>query len=103
MSIDLSYEELQRRYTQLAEAMGADLNAATHNDCIQIATVLNRVKTAIVHERPEETGAYFICGESDQKDDADGLPDRIMICPAHGLNGFAVYKKERNWKDFSGS
>lgn len=102
MTDKLSYEDLQRRYFQLMRAMGADPKLATHEDCLKVAETLNRVKTAIIHERPEDTGAYFITGESDEKG-PDGLPERIMICPAYGLNGVAVYKKERNWKNFDGS
>lgn len=102
MENDLSYEELQRRYVQLATAMGADINLATHEDCLNVAGILNRVKTAIVHSRPEETGAFFVCGASD-KLGADGLPDSIMICPAAGLDGFAIYKKTRDWFEASGT
>lgn len=98
----ISYDELQRRYRQLAETMGADLDQATHEDCLQVATILNRVKEAIAHSHPEETGSFFICGASDEND-KDGLPNRVMVCPAYGLNGFAVYKKERNWTDASGT
>ena len=47
MENKLSYEDLQRRYTQLAEAMGADLSVASHEDCLQVAVILNKVKTAI--------------------------------------------------------
>jgi hypothetical protein len=102
MEDKISYEELQRRYKQLAESMGADATKASHSDCIQIANVLNKIKTAIVHERFEETGAYFIAGESGDLD-KDGLPDRIMICPTYGLNGVAIYKKEKHWEDGSGT
>ena len=96
MENELSYEDLQRRYQQLAEAMGADTNVATHEDCVQTALILNKVKTAIVHERAEDTGAYFITGEMGEKDDV-GLPDQILICPTYGLAGFAVYTKTRNY------
>ena len=95
---ELSYEDLQRRYQQLAEAMGADTTLATHEDCLKVATILNKVKTAIIHERAEDTGAYFITGELGEKDDV-GLPDQIMICPTMGLAGFALYKKSRNYSE----
>lgn len=98
----ISYEELSRRYFQLVAALGADLDKATHEDALHVATVLNRVKTSIIHDRAEETGAYFICGEAGQKDQ-DGLPNRIMICPTMGVNGFAVYRKEVDWKNADGS
>ena len=102
MENDLSYEELQRRYVQLAQAMGADINLATHEDCLSVATILNRVKEAIIHTRPEDTGSYFITGESGEKG-PDGLPEHILVCPAYGLNGVAVYKKVRDWREGSGT
>ena len=35
---------------------------------------------------------YFICGEGGEKD-KNGLPDRIHICPAYGVDWFQVYEK----------
>lgn len=35
---------------------------------------------------------YFICGEMGQKD-KNGLPDKIMVCPAYGVDWFQVYEK----------
>jgi hypothetical protein len=93
-----SYEELQRRYIQLAAAMGADINKATHEDCVHVAQILNKVKVAITHERAEDTGAYFITGESGSKDES-GLPENIMICPTYGLAGFAMYTKITNYSE----
>lgn len=83
---------LQRNYAQLATALGADLDAATHEDCIEVALALNRIKTAIVHSRPEETGALFITGMSGRKDKL-GLPEFISVCPTYGLDSFQTYKK----------
>jgi len=44
------------------------------------------------HSTPEKSGAFFICGEGGERD-STGLPEMIMVCPAYGLDGFAVYKK----------
>jgi hypothetical protein len=33
----------------------------------------------------------FICGGSEEKDSM-GLPKTLFICPAYGLDGFAIYK-----------
>ena len=41
-------------------------------------------------------GVFFICGEGGTKDDM-GLPEKIMVCPAYGLDGFAVYTKTSNY------
>jgi hypothetical protein len=38
---------------------------------------------------------YFICGEGGVKD-ANGLPDKIYICPAYGVDWFQVYTKQDN-------
>lgn len=35
---------------------------------------------------------YFICGEGGSKD-ANGLPDRISICPAYGSDVVVLYEK----------
>jgi hypothetical protein len=29
--------------------------------------------------------------------DSMGLPEKIMVCPTHGLDGFASYKKDRDY------
>lgn len=42
----------------------------------------------------QSTG-YFICGEIGKKD-SNNLPDRIMVCPAYGLDWFVVYEKTNN-------
>ena len=35
---------------------------------------------------------YFICGELGEKD-SNGLPNKIMICPAYGVDWFQIYEK----------
>lgn len=45
---------------------------------------------------PEKSGHFFICGEAGEKDTM-GLPDKIFVCPTYGLDGFAVYKKDRDY------
>ena len=48
------------------------------------------------HSSAEKTGAFFICGESGDKDDI-GLPEYISVCPAYGLDGIALYKKHKEY------
>ena len=48
------------------------------------------------HSTPEKSGAFFVCGEGGEKDDM-GLPEMIMVCPAYGLDGFAIYKKTTDY------
>jgi hypothetical protein len=50
----------------------------------------------IKHGNPENSGYFFICGEAGEKDSM-GLPEKIMVCPAYGLDGFASYKKDRDY------
>ena len=35
---------------------------------------------------------YFICGEGGEKD-KNGLPERIHICPAYGVDWFQIYER----------
>lgn len=53
--------------------------------------LITKFRTIVAHATPERTGQYFICGGSEIS--ADGLPELVMICPAYGLDGFAVYHK----------
>lgn len=34
----------------------------------------------------------FLCGASTKKDE-QGLPDYVLVCPAQGAEGYAIYKK----------
>ncbi len=59
----------------------------------------NQKLTKIIeHMFDDREGIYFISGEFGEKDSM-GLPESIMICPAHGLDGVAVYTKT---KDYTG-
>ena len=55
-----------------------------------------KLKTIIRHLFPEKTGLYFVCGESGDKDRM-GLPEKILVCPSHGVDGFAVYSKSSEY------
>jgi hypothetical protein len=41
-------------------------------------------------------GVYFICGEGGEKDSMN-LPQKLLVCPAYGLDGFAVYTKSSDY------
>jgi hypothetical protein len=41
-------------------------------------------------------GVYFICGEGGEKDRM-GLPTKLLVCPAYGLDGFAIYTKTSDY------
>lgn len=60
--------------------------------------MLEKVKKILIHSSAEKLqGVYFICGEAGEKDPM-GLPEYISVCPAYGSDGFAMYKK---YKDYS--
>ena len=54
---------------------------------------LRKLETIIKHEvLAEKLGnTYFICGELGPKDSC-GLPDKILVCPAYGVDFFHVYQ-----------
>jgi len=54
----------------------------------------DRLHTLLVHEYPEASGSYFICGATGEKD-TQGLPEYLMICPAYGADARCtqMYKK----------
>jgi len=56
-----------------------------------------KLKNILRKAFPEKSGHYFICGESGEKD-TRGLPDRVFVCPAYGLDGFQVYKKDGKYR-----
>jgi len=58
--------------------------------------LFQKLKKIWIHSSPEKSGTYFICGEGGEKDDM-GLPDRIFVCPSYGLDGMAMYKKEKDY------
>ena len=55
---------------------------------------LRKLKSLIKHELlAEKLGEiYFICGEGGEKN-KNGLPERIHICPAYGVDWFQVYER----------
>lgn len=51
------------------------------------------LKSIFMHLNPDKfEDVCFICGQSGSKDKF-GLPDKLLVCPAYGLDGFAVYTK----------
>jgi hypothetical protein len=54
---------------------------------------LRAMKNIVRHQLAEKLGnVYFICGESGEKD-RNGLPQRILVCPAYGVDWFEVYER----------
>ena len=59
--------------------------------------LFQKLKTILKQSKAETLdGVYFICGEGGEKDSM-GLPEFISVCPAFGLDGFAMYKKHTEY------
>jgi len=58
--------------------------------------LFERLKNIWMHSAPKQSGKYFICGEGGEKDQV-GLPEKILVCPAYGSDGFAVYTKTTDY------
>jgi hypothetical protein len=54
------------------------------------ARLVEELKRLYGVERP------FICGTAGQVD-ADGMNEYILVCPMHGADGFALYKKHKDY------
>ena len=58
---------------------------------------LRKVHKMVRHLSAEKLdGVFFICGEAGAKDNM-GLPEKILVCPAYGLDGFAIYTKTSDY------
>lgn len=56
-----------------------------------------RLRSIFIHSMSKHhNDVFFICGEAGEKD-MMGLPEKIMVCPASGLDGFAVYTKTTDY------
>jgi len=53
------------------------------------ARLVEELKRLYGVERP------FICGEVGNKGN-DDMPEYILVCPAYGADGFAMYKKHKD-------
>jgi len=59
--------------------------------------LFQKLNKIFVHANADKyQGVYFICGEGGEKDQM-GLPEIITVCPAMGLDGFATYKKHKDY------
>ena len=59
---------------------------------LKMAEENERLKTIIRHAASGRTDLFFICGQAGHVDE-HGLPYQIMVCPALGSDGFAIYTK----------
>jgi hypothetical protein len=54
------------------------------------ARLVEELKRLYGVERP------FICGTAGKVDD-DGMAEYILVCPMYGADGFAMYKKHKDY------
>lgn len=91
---------MQENFDSLVEALGyqSDMFNTVEDmgKLVKVAKYLQKVKTALLTSEPEKSGALFITGVSGERDDM-GLPEYISVCPTHGLDGFAMYKKHTEY------
>jgi len=67
-----------------------------YEEVLLLRKKVEKYETILKHAVSEKTGVFFICGEAGEKDDM-GLPEKIMVCPAYGLEGFAMYEKHTDY------
>ena len=67
-----------------------------YEEVLLLRKKVEKYETILRHAMAEKTGVFFICGVSGEKDSM-GLPEKIMVCPTYGLDGFASYKKDRDY------
>jgi hypothetical protein len=91
---------IEKNFNDLVEALGYEPDMFSTNadmeKLVKVAKYLQKVKTVLLTSEPEKTGALFITGVSGERDDM-GLPEYISVCPTHGLDGFAMYKKHTEY------
>lgn len=91
----LAYAEQQREeLPQIVQVVPHDYDRIIMAE--EIARLQKLVEVAGVIFRhnltPDKGFNYFICGEGGTKDD-NGLPERLMVCPAYGCDWFQVYER----------
>lgn len=67
-----------------------------YEEVLLLRKKVEKYETMFKHAMAEKTGVFFICGEAGEKDSM-GLPEKIMVCPTYGLDGFASYKKDGDY------
>ncbi len=100
----MKYDELQELIKRLKEGpFGTDisktdvyLNTLMNNAANELEEILKLlekqqkiIRRIYVEHFPD---TYFVCGESGSKDQ-NGLPDRIEVCPAYGVDWSQIYVK----------
>ncbi len=67
-----------------------------YEEVLLLRKKVEKYETMFKHAMAEQSGVFFICGQTGEKDSM-GLPEWIMVCPTYGADGFALYKKDRDY------
>jgi N-acetylglutamate synthase-like GNAT family acetyltransferase len=67
-----------------------------YEEVLLLRKKVQKYETILKHAMAEKTGVFFICGAGGEKDNM-GLPERINVCPAYGLDGMAQYTKSKDY------
>lgn len=63
---------------------------AYEGELAKLRKISSLVKHTVLVEKMGDI--YFICGEAGTKDD-NGLPEKVLICPAYGVDWFQIYER----------
>jgi hypothetical protein len=73
------------------------MSKTPQEEIAELKELVAKYQKIILHASPDKfEGVYFICGQMGGTDGM-GLPEHITVCPAYGLDGFAVYTKTRDY------
>jgi hypothetical protein len=78
---ELNFDETVEMLNQGADELEAILDLLAKQQKI--------IRRIYVEHFPD---TYFVCGESGNKDQ-NGLPDRIEVCPAYGVDWSQIYER----------
>lgn len=71
-------------------------NLDYYEEVLMLRKKVEKYETILKHAMSEKTGVFFICGEGGERDSM-GLPEKINVCPAYGLDGMAQYTKTKDY------
>ena len=94
----MTNEELMKRLVDWSEYDEGKINDARQEAADRIELLSRKLKLLektdmyLKTNYPDKTGYYFICGEGGSKDD-NGLPERLHVCPAYGVDWMMLYQR----------
>lgn len=90
MSMAHTLSHVKDQFRVMTESMSA---AADRIEALTAKLkLLEKVEMYLETSYPDKSGSYFICGEGGVKD-GNGLPERLHICPAYGVDWMMLYTR----------